>query len=261
MRQCFSSYAVFLNSDGTLTVYNVGYINKQPAAPPGANATGAPATLRVSGSAQLLNYKFVLDGAVSAAALNGLALSLPETVSGALAVTLVVSHTVMDYGSADPAFRHLFNLEGLGAVLHYVETVTNSTLEIWDLELWVGNSNGESSHCARGFSVLSAWSPDTPANLTFSFLANGSIGDLLLDGVAMPPASSVDTFFFEKPAACAPITIDYHASAGQLWVGGSGNLGYDDNWSGVITFLGLEYAPLTYNVSAAPVAGKKNLVG
>lgn len=155
----------------------------------------------------------------------------------------------MDYASDDPAFLHLFNLDGLAAVLH--------ASAVGDLEVWVGNGSGESAWCVRGFSVVAAWLPGTAANLTFQYLANGSVGDMLLDDNPMPPASTLDPFYFTPAAACAPVNVDFRTSKGRLWVGGSGTPWYDDTWAGTVSFVGLEYAPLSYNVSAAPQAGRK----
>jgi hypothetical protein len=219
--------------------------------------SGAPATLILSGSAALVGYNFVLNGAVSSNALNGLLISLPESMSGALTLQVVAAYsdnTAVDTTTFstvyDHAFRHLFNLDGLSAVLHFLDDGT-------DVEIWVGNANGASMLCARGFSVAAVWFAGELANLTFTMASNGSIGDLLFNDVPLPPASSVDSYYFGLNSACTPVSIDFQTSAGQLWVGGSGTLGYDDNWMGIITFVGLDFVATTYNVSAARLISKK----
>lgn len=147
------------------------------------------------------------DGAISAIVVT---LAAPKT--GSQLITLAAS-----YAGADNHYRHLFNLDGVAAVLHQAE-------------IWVGNNNGNSTGCARGFAVPASWTVGTMADLGFSMLANGTIGDLTVNGVAAGPAAVDPTYM--AISACTPISI--RASV-KLFVGGSGNVGYTDNWMGGVS--------------------------
>ena len=138
---------------------------------------------------------------------------------GALPVSLTASYAGSGVGG-DSHYRHLWNLDGVAAVLH-------------QSEIWVGNMNGASVDCARGFQIPSSWPAGTSAALSFSILANGTIGDLLINGVAAGPAAvNVNAANYGNPPACQPVTL--HTTT-PLYVGGSGHVGYADNWNGTVS--------------------------
>jgi hypothetical protein len=186
-------------------------------------------TIAVSGTAAVVAYTAVHDGLPMASVPNGIIVTTSAPVSSA-AIGLLVEMNI-SYSLADNHYRHLFNLDGFSAVLHQTATQT---------EVWVGNNNGDSSTCARGFKVdgVPGWPLNTFANVTLMYNTSNAIGDLLVNGVPMPPAIPTGLVYFET-VNCLPIFIP---TSTQVFVGASGNVGYNDNFVGTITFIGLNYS-------------------
>ena len=133
------------------------------------------------------------------------------------------------YARVDSHYRHLFNLDGIKAVIHL------STANL--IEIWVGNNNQQSGNCVRGFDVTQLWGlADTLATLHFSILANGTLGDLFVGGTAAGPAAvtpqppSMDVSL----VTCDPVMLE-----APLYWGASGNAGYNDNFAGTFSGFGL----------------------
>jgi len=154
------------------------------------------------------------DGSASMSdhAISAIVVTLPAPKTGNQLITMTAS-----YAGADNHYRHLFNLDNVAAVLH-------------QSEIWVGNHTGASTGCAKGFAVPASWTAGTMANLAFSLLGNGTIVDLKVNGVAAGPAAIDQSHF--GISNCTPISI---SASVPLFVGGSGNVGYTDNWMGSIS--------------------------
>jgi len=211
---------------------------------------GAPAgvaALGVAGSTHFSAYSFVLNGAVIPPSQRsaGLELFVAETMDAheqlpgsAFAFRLNVTAS---YAAADAAYRHLFDVSGLRGVLHATETQT---------EFWVGNANGDSSNCARGWAVHGPggnfWSPNHSAVVSLNVFPNGTIGPLTVDGAAPPPAAEVPMYM--GISACYPLFIapvlDLQDGLPEPWLLGSGgNPGFNDNWVGSIEGVAVDYPP------------------
>jgi hypothetical protein len=204
---------------GPATLVNYGNVTTATSAP--------PATL--SGGVDLVNYDIVFSGDPSASALqpNGLVAVSPFTIYSnitGLNVTLVAAYTV-----ADNHYRHIFNLDGFSAVVHQTALQT---------EVWIGNTNGDSYNCARGFKIdgTPGWTLGVKSNVTFSYLSNNTIWDLMVDGYAMPPAEITPGYYHEPN--CLPVVIP---GGTPMYIGASGNIGYNDNFAGTMSFIGINY--------------------
>jgi len=187
--------------------------------PPTIQAPGRTVVIPALPSISINAGVVVFDGSASASssAISAIAITTPGPVSGNLNVAVTAS-----YAAADSHYRHLFNMDGLAAVLHQATSET---------EIWVGNNNGASVNCAAGFAVNGIWPANTAAMLVFSVFANGTVAGLTVNGTPAPPAVVDPTFL--GTSACTPISLS--TAAEPFFVGGSGNVGYTDNWAGGIS--------------------------
>lgn len=180
----------------------------------------------------------MFDGATSTAVPNAVVMRLASAVNSSVAGVRIVLQA--SYTAADNHYRHLFNLDDFAAVIHQSATQT---------QVWVGNNNAESYGCGRGFAVNGfysngidfsemdpAWPPGAPALLSFSYLANNTIGDMFVNGVAMRAADS--TYENYHSVWCTPILIP---NGTTTLIGGSGDAGYNNNFAGTMTFFALDY--------------------
>jgi hypothetical protein len=173
--------------------------------------------LSLSGKAALINYVFRLEGSPSESVMNGLVITgLNSDMSGGLNVQILV-----EYYSPDYHYRHLFNVGGLVAVLH------NDTI-------WVGNTNGDSTNCVKGWQISAAWPVNTPSTLILTVLPTGQIGTLTIDGV-VPPIAPSSGNTVPVSVNCQPL----HSVAGTpLFFGASGNENFNDNFAGSMYAVG-----------------------
>jgi hypothetical protein len=152
------------------------------------------------------------DGSASTGVINAIQIVLAAPKTGDQAISMTAS-----YDAVDNHYRHLFNLDGIAAVLHQDE-------------IWVGNNNGASTGCAKGFKVPPSWSVGTFAPLVFGIASNGTITGLTISGVPAELSDAASTYF--GIVNCLPITI---SASLALYVGGSGNVGFTDNFQGTIS--------------------------
>jgi len=191
--------------------------------------TSAPSA-SLSGGTSIVSYNVVFSGdpSTSASQPNGIPVISPFTIYSnitGLNVTIVGAYTV-----ADNHYRHVFNLDGYSAVIHQTGTQT---------EVWIGNTNGDSYNCARGFKIdgTPGWRLGVESNVTFSYLSNNTIGDLMVDGYAMPPAE-ITLSYFPRVQNCLPVIIP---GGTPMYIGASGNVGYNDNFAGTMSFIGINF--------------------
>ena len=128
---------------------------------------------------------FIFDGSGS------IEITVPETITSPFTFGFTGLYAV-----SDTSFRQIFDFDGLEAVL-------NQNI------LWVGNNQGDSSFCARGFYLNSNKSPNWPVRqmrtLTVQIYANGTIGPVLINGTALP--EYVTTPSINHVPNCAPVNI------------------------------------------------------
>lgn len=124
------------------------------------------------------------------------------------------------YLVSDSNFRHVFDFDGIEAALN-------------QNTLWVGNNQGNSTFCARGFSLTGGY-PNWPARqmrtLTVQIYANGTIGPVLINGTALPDFTPIP--MQSHVPGCAPVNIRASPYT-YLYVG--------PNFIGNITSFGYTY--------------------
>ena len=150
---------------------------------------------------------FVFDGS------GFIEITVPEPITSPFTFGFTGMYLV-----SDTNFRHIFDFDGLEAVLN-------------KNQLWVGNNQGNSTFCARGFSLTGGY-PNWPLGqmrtLMIQIYANGTIGPVLINGTALPDYTPVP--MLSHVPECAPVNIRpsiyTNLYVGPRFVGNISSFGY-----------------------------------
>jgi hypothetical protein len=191
----------------------------------------------ITGAATVVLDGVSFDGEPSdAGEVNGVTLISMSPLRGAAVIAVTAQYaSLADDGSSfsDDAYRHLFNLGGISAVIHRDE-------------LWVANSAGGSSACSAGADLTGRlggpqWLANTLSTLEveISFLG---VPRIKINGLnADYPRLRPETETAAHPApACRMASIP---AASMMFLGASGNPFYNDSFAGVIASLAFSFTP------------------
>jgi hypothetical protein len=168
---------------------------------------------------------------------NGVTLVSLAALRGAVVITVTAQYAPVNTTAAgdfsDDAYRHLFNLGGISAVIHRDE-------------LWVANAAGGSAACSAGADLTGrlggpVWPAHTLRTLEveISFLGVPRIKINGLNADYPRPRPAEEEVAHPAPA-CRMAAIP---AASMLFLGASGNPFFNDNFAGVIASLGFTFTP------------------
>jgi hypothetical protein len=168
---------------------------------------------------------------------NGVTLISLVPLRGSAVRTVTAQYAPVNNAAAgdfsDDAYRHLFNLGGLSAVIHRDE-------------LWVANSAGGSAACSAGADLTGrlggpVWPAHTLRTLEIeiSFLGVPCIKINGLNADFSRPRPAEETENHPAPA-CRMASIP---AASMMFLGASGNPFFNDNFAGVMASLGFTFTP------------------
>jgi hypothetical protein len=189
----------------------------------------------ITGTAEPVLGGVAFDGEPSKGEVNGVTLISLQSLRGSAVISITAQYAAAEDGSgySDGAYRHLFNLGGISAIIHRDE-------------LWVANAAGGSSACSAGADLTGrlggpVWRADTLRTLEIelSFLGVPRVKINGLNADHPRPRLAEETSSQPLPA-CRMASVP---AGSVLFLGASGNPFYDDNFAGVITSLGFSFTP------------------